>query len=472
MTTLLVLEPHITGAGGSANGFDPTNTNNSSLYKFNNTTGVYDVVTNTNVNTLEVGDGYYLLVRGDRTIDLSNNQSPATETIIRTKGVLQKGNYSPGNISDADGLNFKLIGNPYQSPVDMTEVLSASQSNNLNFNFYWVWDVKVNERGGFVAVDLSDGSNNNSVSSANQFLQASQSFFIQTDDPDVDGNITSLVFSEASKNVNQLNTGAYGPIVASESVEDSKRVNQKNNDPNGQSSTPIIKKMKIDLLYADQSIEDENVLDGTIIKFNDNYTNAIDLTDAAKLFVQDEEIATTVEGVNLNIQSRQNPVVDDIIEIDISKQRNLNYALRIDAPKFDGLAMVLEDKYTGEQTLIDQNSHTVYYYTIDNDASALSDRFEILFQEITLSTDSDVLASDIQLYPNPNKGNFNVVLPSSFSGSNVVIYSAMGQNVHENTLSSKKDQLEFNLEGSLSSGIYFLQLEIDSKTIVKKIIVN
>lgn len=443
------LGTHITGAGASANGFDPTGTNNPSLFRFNNISGSYEVVGNTDVNTLESGAAYYLLIRGDRTVDLTNNQAASSETVIRTKGTMQKSNYFASNLADDEGSDFNLIGNPYQSPVDMKKVLSLTQSSNLNTDFYWVWDVEVNERGGFVAVDLRDDTK--SVPSvANQYLQAAQSFFIQTDQPDADGSNTKLEFTQDSKDVNQLNTGMYGPL-----------------------SKSTTKKLKIDLFYANQSIADKNVLDGTVIKFNENFSNSKDLTDASKFFMQDEEIATSVGGDRLSIQSRKNPEVGDKIVLDIRKQQNTNYALRLKVPTFDGMEVKLKDTYTDSEIIIEPETNFVYHYAITNDASAIKDRFEISFQNVTLDLESQISQSDIQLYPNPNKGNFNIVLPSSnITDLSVVVYSSLGQKIYKETELNGQKQLQLNLEGYLSAGIYFVHLEVDSKTIIKKIIVN
>ncbi|WP_127845314.1 T9SS type A sorting domain-containing protein [Psychroflexus aestuariivivens] len=444
------LGTHITGSGGSTNGFDDTATNNPSLLIFNNSTEAYEIVTNTNINTLEVGDGYYILIRGDRTIDLTQASPPATPTVIRTKGTLYTGNFAinASNLSTEEGGNFNLIGNPYQSPVDMTGVLNASQSSNLNTNYFWVWDTGVNNKGGFVAIDLSDGSNNNVSSNADQYLQASQSVFIQTDQADPNDNLTALNFSEADKAVNQLNNEIYS-----------------NTDNSS------VSKIQIDLFDANQNINDDNALDGTVIKFGDQFTNLADLTDATKFFMESEELASRAEGERFSIQSRAIPEDGEQIDLDITNYQSLNYALRIDVPEFENVDVVLKDNYSGTETLLESDSDYIHYYTIDAEGADISDRFEILFNE-TLSTETPNLDADVRLYPNPSHGNFTITLPDTYSEIKVTIHSALGQKLYEDAHKVENQQLKMNLEGLLKSGIYFARLKVDEKIIVKKIMIK
>ena len=444
------LGTHITGSGGSTNGFDDTATNNPSLLIFNNSTEAYEYVMNTNVNTLQVGDGYYMLIRGDRTIDLTQAAPTATPTVIRTKGTLHTGNFgvNASSLSTDDGGNFNLIGNPYQSPVDMTGVLNTAQSSNLNTNYFWVWDTGVNDKGGFVSIDLSDGSNNNTSSNANQYLQASQSVFVQTDQADPNDNLTALNFSEADKAVNQLNNEIYS------STENA-----------------TVSKIQVDLFDANLSINNQNAIDGTIIKFSDQFTNAVDLTDASKLFMEFEELATIADGERLSIQSHNTPEVGDQIFLDVSNYQNLNYALRLTVPDFDGVDVVLKDHYTGTEMLVEPNTEFVHFYTVDAEGADISDRFEILFNE-TLSTETPNLDADVRLYPNPSHGNFNITLPDTYSEIEVAIHSALGQKLYEDTHKVENQQLKMNLEGLLKSGIYFARLKVDEKIIVKKIMIK
>ena len=86
---------HITGTGGTTNGFDATATNNASMYTFNNTSGAWEAVTNTNANVFTAGTPYRIMVRGDRTTDLTTNIPALTPTTLRAKGTLITGAVGP-----------------------------------------------------------------------------------------------------------------------------------------------------------------------------------------------------------------------------------------------------------------------------------------------------------------------------------------------------------------------------------------
>ena len=61
---------HITGSKNGSNGFDATQTGNPSLFTFNNSTGIWSAINNTNSNTLVAGSPYRLMIRGDRSINI------------------------------------------------------------------------------------------------------------------------------------------------------------------------------------------------------------------------------------------------------------------------------------------------------------------------------------------------------------------------------------------------------------------
>lgn len=78
------------------------------------------------------------------------------------------------------------------------------------------------------------------------------------------------------------------------------------------------------------------------------------------------------------------------------------------------------------------------------------------------------LSDEIVVFPNPSNGLFNVVLDNSNSPYSVEILSFTGQKVYEKQ-NTTDPVISVN---HLSSGIYVLKIEKDSKTIIKKIVIN
>jgi PKD repeat protein len=74
--------------------------------------------------------------------------------------------------------------------------------------------------------------------------------------------------------------------------------------------------------------------------------------------------------------------------------------------------------------------------------------------------------SEIVIYPNPNQGVFNLIVPKESSG-NFKIYNLLGELVHERAFLVETERVEVNLP-NLSAGIYNVYFEIDNQTVVKK----
>jgi hypothetical protein len=138
-------EIYITGAGGSLNGFDQTTSNQASVYTYNEsvTTGNlnngWTAATNIN-NTLAVGRGVRIFIRGDRSDigRLDGTVAGQNAVVVNLTGPLNMGDItipvtytSSGNDAN-DGWNF--VGNPYASPYDWDAFFDAQSGTPNCFN--------------------------------------------------------------------------------------------------------------------------------------------------------------------------------------------------------------------------------------------------------------------------------------------------------------------------------------------------
>ncbi|MDT8346888.1 MAG: T9SS type A sorting domain-containing protein [Flavobacteriaceae bacterium] len=430
------LGTHITGNGGATNGFDPTSTNNPSLFTFNNLTQTWEAVTNTNTNTLSAGTAYRLFVRGDRTVLLTDNNATPSETRIRTTGTLVTGDFSVTNLSDTvDEFNF--VGNPYQAVVNMGQVISDAANVKTDF---FVWDPSLNARGAYVTVDSTDGSNISGSTASNE-LQPGQSIFLEN----AATAATSVSFKESHKigtsaaALNLFNSAASGKITIS--------------------------------LHADSN---SPAMDATQFKFSAVYDSNSSADDAGKIINPDETIATNNNGSLHSIERRNYPAQTDTLSLFTDRYRQNNYVLRIDATQLDNsYTYSLHDRFT-QQTMPISNTSFDYAFSV-NDNQALSvatDRFEVIVSNQTLSFGDLDLNNSIRLFPNPtSNGQINLSLPTNATNVQLNLFNMTGQYIFGETYDKPNGIISLS-DLNLNAGLYHLVLQINQQKIVKKLIVK
>ncbi len=274
---------HITGAGAASNGFDVTSNNNPSLFSWDNTgqSWVTELSTNTPTDLIEAGQPYRLFVRGDRDINLNSNAS-ASSTTLRTKGALPflgatpsstfGSGYEVPNVP-ANAGEFLLVGNPYQSVVDVAQYMTDATLRPASFYvsgaqpvFYYVWDPMGNTRGVYRTFDALSGSFINNIPNSRYIsgeLQPGQAaFFIAS------GVANGTFFLPRPTN---STSGGRSRVAAINSS-----VNQS---------------LKIKIFEASAyQTGNATAMDALAIYFNAAFSNAIDGLDALKFGNIDENL--------------------------------------------------------------------------------------------------------------------------------------------------------------------------------------
>ncbi len=436
---------HIAGSTTGTNGFDATQSGSPSLFLFDNNTQAWTAITNTETNTLNVGEGYRLMVRGDRSIDMNTNTPSPTNTILRTTGTLKIGTHTVSGLSaTADAYNF--IGNPYQSPVDIQTVLTSS--TNVNPNFYYVWDPKVggtNGRGAYVTYSFSTNTNNVSGSAVNAFLQPMQACFVKT----LANGATSVVFQEANKTTT-TNENVY---------------------KNADSGIPIF---QLNLFDAASFTQGNTAVDGVMCVFGSNFSNNLDAFDAEKLTNLDENMAILVENNKQSIASYNLPNESTIYPLNISNYRTANYMFTASVSNYEGLTPFLHDTFLNSFTAVTNNLQYAFSVNADNALSTAANRFKIVFSNQLLQTpDFDVLAQ-VSVYPNPAKtSEFNLVMPSFDEKYEVTLFNDLGQKIAINQVTKTENGARCIIKNTLAQGIYHIIIKTNTgDSVVKKWVIN
>ena len=464
-----------TAAEAAAAGFDVTSTNNPSMYTVNEqaTVATYEAVTTTS-NQMTIGEGYLVLIRGDRSTDLSTNNPDHTATTLRATGTLELGDHTftdlnPGNDNLLTGNGSSLIGNPYQAAVNMEKALD--NSTGIEQEFYHIFDSSIGSRGAFVTVmfgEVLDGSadtinytfdsdagneDDPAVTAATRFLQPGQAAFINSQFP----STPEFTITQADKvGLTQINDGTFFTDNSSNSLQvlEASRIN-------------------VALFKSETLANNGRPIDAFTVRFGNDYSNNLDGFDAKKAFNIDENMATIVEEKQVSIQSRFIPSEADEIPISISNYRSSEYTLRAVVTGLNNATPYLFDNYLGTLTELTSGETTYISFVVDgNDDSSDVDRFKIIFQEQVLNT-NDVSNNSFNLYPNPVKNGILYIENSNelVLANEVSIYNLIGQQVYSKTfnVNTKKSVIDVS---NLENGIYTVKLSNGISNLTSKIIIN
>ncbi|WP_396181687.1 T9SS type A sorting domain-containing protein, partial [Flavobacterium sp.] len=410
---------HITGAGGATNGFDTTTTNNPSLYSYTN--GAWAAVLNTNSN-FTAGTPYRLLVRGDRSINMSTNTPTPTNTTLRATGTLHTGNFPPALNPAASGYSF--VGNPYQAPIDIKAALDAS--TNMDKTKVYYWDPTLNTRGAYVTRTLSSNSNDVGSSIFNQYLQPGQAVFVQN----TSAGSPIMIITESHKAVGYAAAGVFRTTNTSD----------------------------FGLLRVHLQANTNNqwdTIEGTLAVFNNMYSWNTTEEDAAKFANLDEEVSLMQDNTSLAIAMQTNPSSTNELPIRLKNTRHTAYQWKFELSDYNGLTPYLVDTQSSTYTPIENN--TVVPFTVNGQEL---NRFKIVFQNSALSIDD--FANNITLYPNPAKAGASFYI-DGMAEATVSVYNVLGQNIPVQ-LKSQGNAIQVTPTQSLSQGIYLVTVTTEGKT--------
>lgn len=457
--TMAGLGTHITGAAGpsgshdTTTGFDYTITGNKSLFTYsNNTNQQWVEIDNTITNTLADVEAYRLFIRGDRTLDMTvpTNQFDGNSTTLRATGELRTG--AIDKTYDVEENDFVMIANPYQAPLDMHELLTAS--DNINSSMVYYYDPTLGGltgRGSYSTVvgfdNLNLGTSVPSASGNNKYLQPGQAVFVRA------------------------SAGANGP---SNDVVVRYRENQKAGSSelaaNTVFSAPTVNMAQIKLsLYDQASFMAGNTLsDELLITFDATQSNTVDGFDIEKLYNIDESIAISQQNTDYVIASRAIPTAGESIDLSFYRYRAANYNMIVQVDQLYGVNAVLVDQHLNTRTVLNDGSNNISFSVDQNiPGSIATDRFSIEFENSTLSNDT-VALKQISLYPNPASGSF-VTLRNPGAPLDLSIIDLSGKVVYTTSTTGMETQLDIE---NLSAGMYLVKATDGDRSKMLKLIID
>ena len=349
----------ITGAGANANGFDRTQSNESSLYTGTNASSAnlgYNRVTNTLTNTLDAKTGYYLFIRGDRSMamNLPNTTGmPTSATTLRATGTLLTGDISSFTNAFTAGVGvLNMVTNPYASPISWTSIAADGLTTNVA-PFYTLWDAELGDRGGFVTV-TADGIKSDPGSAATTDILPGQAFYIQGIDPLVP---PALTIRESHKTAITGNGGIYIRQLVPPTT------------------------FSTSLFYTDVHGYHQRA-DGVTAEYADKFSASVDQNDAIEINNWDENIAIAREGKHLAIESRPEIITGDTLPLFMNHMKQRDYEFQFAGNNFSdpSLQATLIDNFTGKRTPVSVSGTTVVPFTITSVAGSFAaNRFMVVF---------------------------------------------------------------------------------------------
>ena len=215
----------------------------------------------------------------------------------------------------------------------------------MNPNFYYIYSPEVGTNGGFVTVDLSDGSNGGGYS-ANEYLQPGQAALFTT----AATGTSAITFTESVK--------APGNHTTSNATENDDVINVR--------------------LFTNDSYNSGKLAHDTFtILFADSHSNDINANDARKPMNFNENLAVDNNGTLLSIERREMPAEDEVYQLYMSGFAEDTYLMRLEIIGLADTVFLLEDAYTGNATTL-QAGENLYTFEVDNDPlSKATDRFSI-----------------------------------------------------------------------------------------------
>jgi hypothetical protein len=346
---------HITG-GSMMNGFDQNSSNNPSVKEWIG--GAWAGITSTHT-AISNQYPYFVFVRGSRANNLAAGVSATPDnTTLRLTANIKQGNQSI-NISST---GWQLTGNPFPAIINL-DVMAANNSSRINRNFVY-WDPKLggsNNVGGFVTASYNGAGYDFSptpVSALSEYAQPFAGFY-------VDAISTGTISVPETVKCNCGNGNVFRP------------------------APPAATTGKLRISLRSLNTDGTNpVVDGTMVAFDDRYSNDKDSYDATKLpNTLSENIAVSRNENKLAIERRKNITGNDTVYLHMSNMRIKNYQFEITTDNFDTtIQAYLEDSYTAERKPINVSTGSVFAFSIFNNPAVYApSRFRIVFENDRLA---------------------------------------------------------------------------------------
>jgi len=356
----------------SSNWFDMNTPGGHDMkYWSNDANQRYNTISKTDT-AIATGTGWMKFVRGDRSV-VSTTGSSAT--ILRTRGTLKRNAQSVSFTATATN-QFFSAGNPYASAVDLRQITPSGVAfaGDAKVKFFWVWDPRLTNaaNGGAYGLGAFQLFTLNGAGTDYTIFPGSNG--MPGDPYNTNGSIDNNIESGTAFYVQSKAAGA-GSVSFSEGSK-----------TDGSREVFRMKTQDVRLMNILEAVTPDGpaTMDGVLIDFNNNNSNAVNGDDALKITNPGENLSIDKSDKQLMFESKLTIQKADTIFLKISglKARPYRFNLQPINMAKPGLQAWLIDKFTETATSIDLAAGSIYNFEISNNATAAADRFMIVFKQI------------------------------------------------------------------------------------------
>jgi hypothetical protein len=419
-------------------GFDLYTPNGGTMKTYSSSDSSYIGIASTQI-PIQNSKGYFVYVRGDRTVTTYN--ATAKPTVLRTTGKLYTANVNELPPVTTIGANrFECIGNPYASAIDFRTI----NKSGIIDNTFYVWDPLLtgyNIQGGYQTISSTNGylpipggTSNYSGNEPVTSIQSGQAFFMHATGAGSGGNIS---FVESCK------------------IAGSKMQFRENNETNNLNFIST-------KLYGVNNTGNY-LADGNMLVLDAAYNNSYNKEDVLKLKNSSENFGIFSEGKLLSIEARQSYNPFDTLQYQLNNVRIQSYQLKINlhVDSINTLMPVMVDRYTNIQYPLNwMDSLTINFNISSNPLSYASNRFYMLIKPVAILPLDKIELTGANINNKTNKLLFKVYNPNfikqyeiqrSTTGNNFTTISTISLNINN----QHQDDFEYIDQSCISSSNFY-----------------
>lgn len=412
------------------------------FYTYDTTENLYVEVQGlgpTSTTTFDTAVAYLIRMPNGNSAPGYNNGTTPISFNGKFRGVPNTGNISKPAV--LTGARYMGVGNPYPSAINIWDFIDGNPAELETGTLYFWRKTNNNDNSsystinkfGYVANSAAGGDTSSGAfetgNESNWVINAGQGFIVQADTL-----ATNIKFTNA------MRRGVNNNQFFRQQQNNISRIWLEMTNDDGAYSSAIIGYSNVTSEHFDYGWDGVMLNDGPIALY------------------------TTTGEQKLSIQAKGGFDVNDIVPLSYRADEAGNYTLSItnkDGVFLNGQNVYVLDKMANSLTNL---SGQAYFFTTD--AGTFEDRFDIVYTDAALSTDTPVLAgNNVIIYKNGNSLHVNT---GALTMNDVKVYDTRGRLVHNTNEINASETVIENL--TAQQQVLLVQIATSGGTVTKKIV--